>query len=152
MSEHWIIRIGNGNHFINSSKFNIWGINSKDKCNTNKFINEVKKNDILWFVTSKSSGKAIAVAKFEKLKDREIGPLISFSQINEELGWTEHDGDWDIEIHFTNLFNINVLDILTKIRSPRTYRRYSDNVDKIPVNLIDEYENIKKYTKVTKEM
>jgi len=152
MSEHWIIRIGNGNHFINSSKFNIWGINSKDKCNTNKFINEVKKNDILWFVTSKSSGKAIAVAKFEELKDREIGPLISFSQTNEELGWTEHDGDWDIEIHFTDLFNIDVLNILTKIRSPRTYRRYSDNVDKIPVKLIEEYENIKKYTKVTKEM
>nr|QDY52309.1 hypothetical protein 6_21 [Mimiviridae sp. ChoanoV1] len=152
MPEHWIIRIGNGNHFINSSKFNIWGINSKDKCNTNKFINEVKNNDILWFVTSKSSGKAIAIAKFEELKDREIGPLISFSQINEELGWTEHDGDWDIEIHFTELFNIDVLDILTKINSPRTYRRYSDNVDKIPVKLIDEYENIKKYTKVTKEM
>lgn len=152
MSEHWIIRIGNGNHFINSSKFNIWGINSKDKCNTNKFINEVKKNDILWFVTSKSSGKAIAVAKFEKLKDREIGPLISFSQINEELGWTEHDGGWDIEIHFTDLFNIDVLDILTKINSPRTYRKYSDNVNKIPVNLIEEYENIKKYTKVTREM
>ena len=72
MLEHWIIRIGNGNHFISSSKFNIWGINSKDKCNTNKFINEAQEGDILWFVTSNSKGKAISVSTFKEMKNREI--------------------------------------------------------------------------------
>ena len=40
MTEHWIIRIGTGDHFERSSKFSIWGINSKDKTNTSKFIKE----------------------------------------------------------------------------------------------------------------
>ena len=152
MIEHWIIRVGDGIHFISSSKFNIWGINSKDKCNTSKFLEEAKEKDILWFVTSNSKGKAIAVSTFKELKERQIGPLINFTQTNEELGWTKSEGDWDIEIHFTELYNINELNILTRIRSPRTYRRYSDNIDKIPVNLVEEYANIVKYTKVTREM
>tara|TARA_B110001469_G_scaffold26919_1_gene27659 strand:- start:6173 stop:6631 length:459 start_codon:yes stop_codon:yes gene_type:complete len=152
MLEHWIIRIGNGNHFISSSKFNIWGINSKDKCNTNKFIKEAHEGDILWFVTSNSKGKAISVSTFKEIKNREIGPLVSFSQTNEELGWNETEGDWDIEIHYTELYNITELNILTRIKSPRTYRRYSDNIDKIPVNLVKEYENIIKYSKITRKM
>lgn len=152
MVQHWIIRVGDGIHFISSSKFNIWGINSKDKCNTSKFLKEVHEGDILWFVTSNSKGKAIAVADFKELKERQTGPLVNFTQTNEELGWTKSEGDWDIEIHFNELYNINELNILTRIRSPRTYRRYSDNIDKIPVNLVEEYANIVKYTKVTREM
>tara|TARA_B110001469_G_scaffold126937_1_gene146001 strand:+ start:1559 stop:2017 length:459 start_codon:yes stop_codon:yes gene_type:complete len=152
MSEHWIIRIGNGNHFVNSSKYNIWGINSNDKTNTNKFIREVKKNDILWFITSKSKGNAIAVSVFTELKNRLLGPLIDLTMNNKELGWTDHDGEWDMEIHYTNLYNISSLNILTRIRSPRTYRRFSDNLDRIPINLVKEYENIIKYSKITTKM
>ena len=28
MSNHWILRVGDGDNFINSSKYKIWGINS----------------------------------------------------------------------------------------------------------------------------
>ncbi len=152
MVEHWIIRIGNGNHFINSSNYNIWGLNSKDKGNTSKFMKEATNGDILWFITSESNGKAIAVAVFKDIKKRDIGPLISFSLTNEELGWTDHNGEWDIEICFMELYNISQLTILTRIKSPRTYRRYSDNIDKIPINLIEEYEKIVKYSKITRQM
>jgi hypothetical protein len=152
MTEHWIIRIGNGNHFISSSKFNIWGINSKDKSNTSKFIKEVKEGDILWFVTSDSKGNTIAMSSFKEIKNRVLGPLINLSLNNNELGWTEYDGEWDMEICYKELYNIRNLNILTRIRSPRTYRRYSDNLDKIPVNLIEEYKKIVKYSKITMEM
>jgi len=152
MTEHWIIRIGNGNHFISSSKFKIWGINSKDKSNTSKFINDVKENDILWFVTSESKGNVIAVSVFKEIKIRSIGPLINLSMTNEELGWVDQEGEWDMEICYKELYNIRILNILTRIKSPRTYRRYSDNLVKIPVNLIEEYEKIVKYSKITMEM
>tara|TARA_Y100000389_G_C17108843_1_gene339659 strand:- start:56 stop:514 length:459 start_codon:yes stop_codon:yes gene_type:complete len=152
MNEHWIVRIGDGKHFIRSSKFNIWGLNSKNKTNTSKFINEVKKDDKIWFVTSKSHGKAIAVATFTELKKRQIGPLIDLTLTNEELGWTESDGEWDTEVHFDKLYNLSNIDIITKIRSPRTYRRYSDNKDKIPINLYEEYIRIVKYSNVTQSM
>ena len=146
--QHWIIRIGDGNHFINSSNYNIWGIDSKDKRNTNKFIKEIKKGDILWFVTSMSKGHAIAVSVFKELKKRELGPLVNLSMTNNELGWNESDGNWDVEIYYEDLFNISSLNILTQIKSPRTYRRYSDNIDKIPINLIEEYKQILKYSKI----
>ena len=57
-----------------------------------------------------------------------------------------------MEIYYKELYNISNLSVLTRIRSPRTYRRYSDNLDKIPVNLIEEYEKIVKYSKITMEM
>jgi len=152
MTEHWIIRIGTGDHFERSSKFSIWGINSKDKTNTSKFIKEATEGDILWFVTSKSMGQSIAVSIFKEMKKRITGPLINLSLTNKELGWTDYDGEWDMEICYKELYNIRALNILTKIRAPRTYRRYSDNLDKIPVNLIEEYEKIVKYSKITMKM
>ena len=152
MINHWIIRVGNGRHFISSSKFNIWGLNSKNKSNTSKFLQDVKKGDILWFVTSKTHGHAIAVATYNHMKKREIGPLVNITYSNEELGWTETNGEWDTEIHFEELYNISKLDLLTKIKSPRTYRNYSDNIDKIPINLVEEYSKIVKYSNVSRDM
>ena len=43
MPEHWMVRIGKGDHFVRSSKFSIWGINTKDKSNTSKFIKEANE-------------------------------------------------------------------------------------------------------------
>tara|TARA_B100000767_G_scaffold116803_1_gene111471 strand:- start:2819 stop:3277 length:459 start_codon:yes stop_codon:yes gene_type:complete len=152
MKENWIIRVGNGNHFKNSSKLKIWGLNSKDKTNTNKFIKEAKYGDILWFITSNSKGQAIAISTFIEIKKRCVGPLINLSKTNKELGWDESNGDWDMEIHYKDLINISNLNILTRIRSPRTYRRYSDNINKIPIDLNQEYQNIIKYSKITFKM
>ena len=118
-------------------------------------MRDIKQGDILWFITSKSQGKAIAIGEFKKFKEIEIGPLINISKTNQELGWTETDGDWDTEIHYTNIMkimNISKLEILTKIKSPLTYRLFNEKNNKLEVNLIQEYENIKRYSQVSYEM
>ncbi len=60
MVNHWILRVGDGTNFRNSSKFNIWRISSRYKT----FIAEAKPEDVLWFVVSGSNGKVIAVSEF----------------------------------------------------------------------------------------
>ena len=115
MPEHWMVRIGKGDHFVRSSKFSIWGINTKDKSNTSKFIKEATEGDILWFVTSNSKGKAIDVSVFKELKKRITGPLINLSLTNEELGWTDSDGEWDMEINYICLICIRELNKYFKI-------------------------------------
>jgi hypothetical protein len=138
--KHWVLRVGNGKNFIASSNKRVWGI--KDKYKT--FIKEVKPNDILWF---KSNKEIIAVATFVKKVNRIIGPLIPLTETNEELGWTG-DGDWKIEIHYDNLYNLINRDIKPIITGQCTIRRYSYHDEGI--NLLCEYPYIIKYgTSVT---
>ena len=92
--KHYIIRIGDGVNFINSSKYNCWGLNSNNK-NVKYFMKNIKKNDILWFVKNKSKGLILAVSTYIKNDKRIIGPLINISETNEELGWKDID---DIDI------------------------------------------------------
>ena len=68
---------------------------------------------------------------------------------DEELGWDKSEGDWDYEVHYKYLYNLSELDILTRIQSARSIRKYSDNINKIDFNLYNEYDNIVKYSKVT---
>ena len=48
----WILRVGDGENFINSSKYKIWGIQSTNSFGK-YFIKHVKIGDRLWFVKSK---------------------------------------------------------------------------------------------------
>jgi len=145
---HWLLRIGNGIHFNNSSSKFIWGINSKHSC-SKSFIKKVKEGDILWFVTGKSGGHLVAMAKYKRMDNRIIGPLINHSFTNEELGWTELEGEWDMEIHYINLYNISTCELYSGIRGPLSIRKYND---KCKVNLLDEYINILKYSAITQTM
>jgi hypothetical protein len=140
----WLLRIGNGNHFKSSSKLNIWGVNSSDIYNVKPFLDSVKDGDRLWFVIGKSKGKITHVATFTKALKRDIGPLIAFTKTNKELGWDEHDGGWDTEIHFKNLYDLTDLEFLSEIKSPKVIRRYNQ---KCKVNLPEEYPLIVKYSK-----
>ena len=66
LNNNWIIRVGDGDNFMKSSKINVWGI--PDNSNASIcFINNVKKGDVLWFITSNSGGKIIAVATYEEM-------------------------------------------------------------------------------------
>ena len=66
LNNNWIIRVGDGDNFMKSSKINVWGI--PDNSNASVcFINNVKKGDVLWFITSNSGGKIIAVATYEEM-------------------------------------------------------------------------------------
>jgi hypothetical protein len=143
MSEHWILRVGDGDHFWSSSKHYIWGIDSTNKANVNQFIQTIKPEDLLWFVKGGEKGKLIAVATFREFKKRETGPLIAFTATNEELGWVKQAGSWDTEVHYTNLYDLRECQLFSGIQSPRVIRKYNE---KCKVNLPVEYPYIVKYS------
>jgi len=146
MTTDYLFRVGDGENFKNSSKLNIWGVNSKS--NLGKwFINNVKPGDRLWFVQGKSNGKLIGVAIFRSHNKRELGPLINITMSNEELGWNGEGPDWtsDTEIHYSNLYDLNDCNLLTHIKGPSTIRKYDE---KCRVNLPVEYSYIVRYSMV----
>ena len=143
---HWLLRIGDGKHFKSSSKKNIWGMSTTKNTNVQSFLKTAKPGDILWFILGKSKGKVLAVAEYIRNNKRELGPLINVTSTNEELGWTETDGDWDYEVHFKDMFVVDKLKLLTEIKAATTVRKYND---KCMVDLPEEYKNIMKYSLVT---
>jgi hypothetical protein len=147
MATDWLLRVGDGNNLIRSSKYKIWGIQSSNSFGK-FFIRTVKPGDRLWFIKSKSQGKVLAVATFSLIKKRELGPLIDISLTNEELGWDNLDTDWtsDTEIHYTDLYNVSDCELLTHIKGSSTIRVYNA---KCLVDLATEYIYIRKYGKVT---
>ena len=129
MTENWILRVGDGNNLFTSSSDNIWGIQTKTSPAGKNFINCVSPGDKMWFVTSNSHGKIVAVATYRSHNERELGPLLNISKTDTELGWGENDmvSNWNTEIHYTNLYNLKACDnMLTYIKSPLTVRRYSE--------------------------
>ena len=140
----FILRVGDSVHFKNSSKQNIWGINSKHSFGK-FFIKNAKSGDRLWFVKSKSNGLIIAVSTFTHIKERELGPLIAVTQTNEELGWTKQKGEWDTELHYKDLYDVSMLGYVSDIKGTSTIRMYNE---KCKVNLPEEYPLIVRYSKV----
>ena len=149
MTIDWLLRVGDGGNLIRSSKYKIWGIQTTTSPHGKHFIEKVKEGDRLWFVTSNSHGKIIAVATYCSHNKREFGPLISISMTNEELGWTGSDWTSDMEINYTNLYGLSDCDLLTHIKGPSTIRKYDE---KCKVNLAFEYNYIVKYSKITFEL
>ena len=116
MSKHWLLRIGDGENFINSSNKQIWGISEKSPTNKN-FLRKIKKGDFLWFIKSNSNGHAIALATYDKNIKRELGPILDITLTNEELGWDNNGNKSDIEIYYIELYNIKDCNIFTNIQS-----------------------------------
>jgi hypothetical protein len=150
MTTDWILRVGDGENLKRSSKYRIWGMQSTSP-DGKYFVKNVKPGDRLWFVTSKSHGKLIAVATYCSHNMREFGPLIDISLTNEELGWSGSGPDWtsNVEVHYTELYNLNACDLLTHIKSAKTVRTYNE---KCGVNLPVEYSYIARYSRVTFEL
>jgi predicted secreted protein len=146
MTTDWLLRVGDGVNFFNSSKFNIWGIKSI-LSSTKYFIKNVKPGDRLWFIKSKSYGKIIAVSIYRTHRERELGPLINVSLSNEELGWRNNNGEWDIEIHYTNCIFLDKCELLSHIKGAVTIRKFNDKT--CPINLPVEYNYIERYCKAT---
>lgn len=150
MTIHWLLRVGDGANFINSSKYKIWGINTTSSFGK-YFIKNIKEGDLLWFVKSKSNGKIIAVATYVSQNKRQLGPLIDISMTNDELGWSGDGVDWtcDTEIHYSNLYGVLQCDILTNLKGSASIRKFDE---KIEINLPDEYHRIVKYSKITTQL
>ena len=149
MNTDWLLRVGDGENFKNSSKYRIWGIQSSTSFGKH-FVKHVKPGDRLWFVKSKSQGKLLAVATYRSHNKREFGPLIDVSMTNEELGWTGEGPDWtsDVEIHYSDLYGLTGCNLLTHIKGASTIRKYDE---KCQVNLALEYSYIVRYSKSTFE-
>ena len=146
MTTDWILRVGDGENLIRSSKYKIWGIQTITSTLGKYFIANVRQGDRLWFVKSKSQGKIIAVATYCSHNKREFGPLLDISMTNEELGWTDDNWTSDIEIHYSDLYGLSNCELLTHIKGSATIRKYDE---KCRVNLPVEYSYIVKYSKVT---
>ena len=139
MPREWILRVGDGSNFWNSSKYKIWGI--RNSSNSGKhFIKNVKVGDRLWFVTHKSQGKIIAVATYESHNERILGPLINATLSNEELGWNGSGEESNVEIHYSNLFGLYDCNLLTKVKAQTSIIKY--NQENCSVNLEKEYNAI----------
>jgi len=138
MTTNWILRVGDGKNFKASSKLKIWGI--RDIPSNKHFITNVKSGDILWFVLGKSKGKLMCVATYNSQNRRELGPLLSVTPTDIELGWGEIGSMYQIEIHYSHLYELVKIDgLLTHIKSPMVIRLYNE---KCKVNLPLEYNNI----------
>jgi hypothetical protein len=144
MTTHWLLRIGDGEHFKRSTKFNLWGIESSNKTN-NKFIKEAQKGDLLWFVRSK--GMLLGMATYVGQGPRVLGPIVNLSMTNEELGWTDKEGKWDIEVHYKDLYDLEYCEMYTGIRGACVIRPYNE---KCLLNIPEEYEQIVKYSRAKK--
>lgn len=150
MTTDWLLRAGDGKNLKNSSKYRIWGILSTT-CDNKYFIKNVRPGDRLWFIKNNSNGKVIAVATYRSHNTRELGPIIDLSMSNEELGWTGEGSDWtsDTEIHYTDLYGLEQCELLTKIKSAKTVRKYNE---KCRVDLAVEYSSIVRYSNITREL
>jgi hypothetical protein len=143
---HWLLRIGDGSNFINSSNKKIWGVHSKLH---KSFLEKIKEKDILWFIKNKSKGKIIAMATFKSYNKRIFGPLVNLSLTNEELGWDDSTTNFisDTEIHYDNLYNLENCNLLTNLKGITSIRKYEK--EKINLDLDEEYKNIVKYANIT---
>ena len=122
---HWLLRIGNGNNFKNSSRFNIWGVTQTT--NSKSFEKLVKKGDVLWFIVSKKNGQAIAFAEYINHNER--------TKTDEELGWEleTNSRNWTIEINYEKLTNVEDKNLFTCIVGQNVnIRKYNE---KCKINL-----------------
>jgi hypothetical protein len=140
MTQDWLLRIGDAEHFTKSSRYNIWGIDSTVVAGK-YFMSNAKAGDRLWFIKSASKGKVVAMAIFKQFRKREVGPLLAFTPTNEELGWTSTEGNWDTEVHYTELLQLEDRNLMTEITGNVSIRLY--NPDKCKVNLPTEYQTIR---------
>ena len=141
MPNHFLIYIGDGVHFNASSSRSIWGIDSTLSL-TKGFLRRAKEGDLLWFVKSKTNGRLVAVATFTGVNKRILGLTLT----NSELGWDKSKGEWDTEVHYKDLYDLTHCNLISEIKGAASIRLYND---KCKVNLITEYPQIVRYSKVT---
>lgn len=126
MPTNWILRIGDGKNFENSSQHNIWGIYSKNKKN---FLENVQRGDRLWFVLNKSNGKLFGVATYTTYTYRDEKSLTF-----EQLGW--NGTNWDIDIYYSDLYRLADRNLFTEIKGQVTIRKYNENIHTLDLNEI----------------
>lgn len=128
--KHWLVRVGDGINF-RKSRYPIWGIKRGINGCFKTIVSKIIKDDILWFFTSKKyGGKIIGVANYECFYDKKNEPLISINTVtNKQQGWVG-DNLWDIQINYSNLYNLENENIKICIQCPAVLLSYENNKDK----------------------
>ena len=145
---YWYVRIHNGKNFNASMKMGLWALKSfasDGKC----FLSNAVEGDILWFIKGKPYGGEIyAAGTFVKTITRPLGPLISVTMTDDEIGWESgpNGSSWDTEIYFNNLYVIESLHLAHKAKCQSSIFRVRES----EINLDTEYANIVKYCGVIK--
>lgn len=144
--DHWIIRVGDGENFRNS-RYPIWGL-KKGNGSVEGIVKKIKKDDILWFLTSKKyGGSLIGMAKFIDYYDRKKEPLLNINTVsNKEQNW-EGDEDWDIQIKYGNLYDIEDQRIKLCIQCSAIIMNYKKFETKLDIGLAKHYQNFLFYSK-----
>jgi len=142
---HWIVRVKDGKNFRNS-KYTFWGVKrGKNGC-IKSIVKKIKKGDILWFLTSKPyGGKFIGMAEYFEFYDRMDEPLLKINTLsNEDQQW-EGTEEWNIQIHYRNLYNTEKQNIEACIQNSAIILEYEKFKDKIKGDLLKHYKNFKYY-------
>lgn len=155
MTNHFILHIGDGINFTNSSDRSIWAVSSRFK---KSFLDKVQPGDKLWFIRKRevadsAYGRIYGVADFVSKVNRETGPLIELTPSNSVLGWDDDKGGvCDIQIIYTEFYYLyDCPDLYTGIRNQTSVRGYENNKDTIPLDLPFEYKKLVQYEKCKKK-
>jgi hypothetical protein len=139
LTQHWLIRVGDGINFKNSKK-NIWCLNNSKK--TLAMLNKFNENDVLWFISNKTYDNIIlGMAHYKCYFIKTDEPLININTYsNDECGFDDNN-DYDIQIHYTKFYNTErqQIQLIFKCMSPII--NYNNNIQKINVDLISHYIN-----------
>lgn len=144
-SKHWIFRVSDGENFKNS-KYPFWGVKrGKNGC-IKTIVSKIKEGDILWFMTSiKHGGKLIGMSEYTCYYDREDEPLIRMNTyLNKEQNWKGEE-DWDIQIHYKNLYITEKQDIKASVQCSAIILNYETFKDRGLPDLYNHYNNFKYY-------
>ena len=144
--QHWIFRVEDGENFRNSN-FPIWGVKrGKNNC-IKTIVKKIKLGDVCWFMTSKKyGGKLIGVGEYNGYYDRTDETLVQVNTIsNEDQNW-KGDSLWDIQIHYSNLYNTEKQNITACIQCGGIILEYETFKDKINGDLYEHYKNFKFYS------
>ena len=144
--DHWIIRVGDGENFRNS-KYPIWGL-KKGNGSVEGIVKKIKRGDILWFLTSKKyGGILIGMAKFIDYNNRKNEPLVNINTVsNKDQNW-KGDEEWDIQIKYGNLYEIEKQEIKLCIQCSAIIMNYKNFKSKIDEDLNMHYRNFLFYSK-----
>jgi len=114
-------------------------------------VKKIKPDDILWFFTSKKyGGKIIGMAEYSHFYDRQDEPLIKMNTYtNIDQGWIGDD-NWDIQIHYKNLYLTEKQSILICIQCAGNILNYETFRKKIEEYLSIHYKNFKFYAEPKK--
>lgn len=152
MTNHWIIRVGDGRNFT-SSRYPFWGMKRGPNDNIKGVITKrFNEGDILWFVTNSShGGKAIGMAEYTTMYDKKDEPLVEINTYSdEEQNWTG-DGNWDLQIHYKDLYltqKSNIPIVIVCASSINNYETFKDRLKERDENFVclrEHYRCFKRY-------